>query len=64
MRPRNFVNSEGGVSDTIHKPQEKPPNTKMSDQQSLLVHQEISEMLGKVSIQKMETVSELFLWYH
>ena len=35
--------------------QEKPPNTmKMSDQQSLPVHQEISEVLGKVSIQKQK----------
>ena len=45
--------------------QEKPPNTiKMSDQQSLLVDQEISELLEKGAIQKVETAQEEFLSNH
>ena len=42
--------------------QEKPPNTiKMSEQQSLLVDQEISELVEKEAIQKAETTQEEFL---
>ena len=65
-QPRNFVNSEG-VSDTIYKSPSsgKPPHTiKMSEQQSLLVVQEKSELLEKGVIQKTEyqkTAQEEFL---
>ena len=62
-RPRNFVNSEE-VSDTIHKSHssgEASKHNKMSEQQSLLVHQEISELLEKGAIQKAETAQEEFL---
>ena len=42
--------------------QEKPPNTtKMSEQQSMLVDQEISDSLEKGAIQKAETAQEEFL---
>ena len=42
--------------------QEKPPNTiKMSEQQSLVVDQEISQLLEKGAIQKGETAKEEFL---
>ena len=65
-QPRNFVNSEG-VSDTIYKSPSsgKPSHTiRMSEQQSLLVVQEISELLEKGVIQKTEyqkTAQEEFL---
>ena len=42
--------------------QEKPPNTiKMSEQRSLLVDQQISELLVKGAIEKPETTQEEFL---
>ena len=53
-RPRDFVNSEG-VSNTIYKSPSsgKPPNTmRMSEQQSLLVVQEISELLERELFRK------------
>ena len=41
--------------------QEKPNTIKMSEQHSLLVDQEISELLEKVAIQKVETAQEKFM---